>query len=961
MFKNGLGIMGITPDLVPEPLVPPVVPTLPSARVRPALHRSRRRSSSGNNSSSGGDPTKPWPSGLAGPRGSMEVGMRVVRGLDWKWGNQDDGDGHVGTVVEIGRQGSTTTPDKTVVVQWDSGTRTNYRTGYQGSYDLLLYDNAQIGVRHSNIICDSCKKHGIMGMRWKCKVCFDYDLCTQCYMNNKHDLGHAFERYETAHSQLVCLAPRQNLPRIILKGIFQGVKVVRGPDWDWGNQDGEHVELQRQESAEGHTFNQGDKVKCLLEVDILRQMQEGHGGWNPKMAEYTCRIGTVHRITDRGDVRVQYSNNIRWTFHPGALTKVNTFGVGELVRVLEDIDSVKRLQAGHGEWTDSMTPALGQVGKVLKVYADGDLRVAFNGQTWTFNPACLSAQSVEVDANLMTAENPNVSGNTVISVLEKLLSQSTDQDNPSRLVIEAAHGSANKVRELVQKYPDKVDIKNQGKTALQVAAHQGHMEVVLALLQANSSIEVKDEDGDTALHYTAFGNQAEIARLLLSKGANVNLLNNSMCTALHIAVNKGFTDVVRVLSEHSADINLQDSYGDTPMHDAIAKDFRNIIEILVVVPNIDFTQQNNRGFNLLHHAALKGNKLATEKILARARQLVDVKKEDGFSALHLAALNNHRDVAEILVKEGRCDVNIRNNRNQTPLQLAVTQGHGDLVQLLVAEGADINVEDEDGDTAMHVALSRPQLANATLTPGTTTTTQERGEGGQGSSSLYCQLSSSGLMGNTELSVGAAIACFLAQEGADINYANHKGKSPLDLVADTALLQLIKSFSEKQRLQRLQAITCGTSLSSTSLRRVHTTPNTMTNLAMPVLPGPSECLICSELALLVLFCPCQHSVACEECAHRMKKCIKCQVTITKKIRQDQTEVDCSPDSEQHNLLEQLQSRYRQMEERITCPICIDNHIKLVFQCGHASCIDCSAALKTCPICRQTIRERIQLFV
>lgn len=50
-----------------------------------------------------------------------------------------------------------------------------------------------------------------------------------------------------------------------------------------------------------------------------------------------------------------------------------------------------------------------------------------------------------------------------------------------------------------------MDIKNQGKTALQVAAHQGHMEVVLALLQANSSIKVKDEDGDTALHYTAFG------------------------------------------------------------------------------------------------------------------------------------------------------------------------------------------------------------------------------------------------------------------------------------------------------------------------------------------------------------------------------------------------------------------------------------------------------------------------
>ncbi|XP_041954145.1 E3 ubiquitin-protein ligase MIB2 isoform X2 [Alosa sapidissima] len=911
----------------------------------------------------------------------MEVGMRVVRGIDWKWGNQDEGEGHVGTVVEIGRQGSTTTPDKTVVVQWDNGTRTNYRTGYQGSFDLLLYDNAQIGVRHSNIICDGCKKHGIMGMRWKCKVCYDYDLCTQCYMNSKHDLAHPFERYETAHSQPVSLAPRQNLSRIILKGIFQGVKVVRGPDWDWGNQDGgegkigkvvdirgwdtesgrsvasvtwsngttnvyrmghkgkvdlkyvsdvqggfyykehlpnlgEHAELQRQESTDGHVFQQGDKVKCLLEVDILKQMQEGHGGWNPKMAE------------------------------------VNTFGVGELVRVLEDVESVKRLQIGHGEWTDSMASALGQVGKVLKVYADGDLRVAFGSQTWTFNPACICAQPVEVNANLMTPENPSQSGCGVSSVLEKLLSQSTEQDNPSRLVIEAARGSATKVQELVQKFSDKVDIQNQGKTALQVAAHQGHIEVVKVLLQANSDIELKDDDGDAALHYTAFGNQVEVARLLLSKEANVNLLNNSMCTALHIAVNKGFTEVVHVLTEHSADVNLQDSYGDTPLHDAIAKDFQHIIEILTSVPSIDFTLQNNRGFNLLHHAALKGNKLATKTILERARQLVDVKKDDGFSALHLAALNNHYDVAKILIKEGRCDINICNNRHQTPLQLAVTQGHVELIQLLVTEGANVNMEDEDGDTSMHVALSRETLANVMVATD--------GEG----SSLYSLLSRSGLMGNTDLNLGTAIACFLAQEGADINYANHKGKSPFDLLTNSTLQQLIKSFSEKHRLQQLQAVTCGTSGSSSSLRRVHTTPNTMTNLAMPCAPGPSECLICSELALLVLFSPCQHSVACEECAHRMKKCIKCQVTITKKIRQDQTEVDFSPgseSSEQHNLLEQLQSRYRQMEERITCPICIDSHIRLVFQCGHASCIDCSAALKTCPICRQTIRERIQLFV
>jgi hypothetical protein len=71
----------------------------------------------------------------------LEIGLRVVnifffslinnyyhhqkvRGPDWKWAQQDDGKGHVGTVVELGKPGSNTSPDKTVVVQWDSGSRT---------------------------------------------------------------------------------------------------------------------------------------------------------------------------------------------------------------------------------------------------------------------------------------------------------------------------------------------------------------------------------------------------------------------------------------------------------------------------------------------------------------------------------------------------------------------------------------------------------------------------------------------------------------------------------------------------------------------------------------------------------------------------------------------------------------------------------------------------------------------
>ena len=44
-------------------------------------------------------------------------------------------------------------------------------------------------------------------------------------------------------------------------------------------------------------FKAGDQVKVQLEVEIFRQMQEGHGGWNDQMAEVRCWLGICHSTT----------------------------------------------------------------------------------------------------------------------------------------------------------------------------------------------------------------------------------------------------------------------------------------------------------------------------------------------------------------------------------------------------------------------------------------------------------------------------------------------------------------------------------------------------------------------------------------------------------------------------------------------------------------------------------------
>ena len=50
------------------------------------------------------------------------------------------------------------------------------------------------GVYHKFVECDECKEVPVRGIRWKCDVCFDYDLCHKCYMSNKHDVAHEFIR-----------------------------------------------------------------------------------------------------------------------------------------------------------------------------------------------------------------------------------------------------------------------------------------------------------------------------------------------------------------------------------------------------------------------------------------------------------------------------------------------------------------------------------------------------------------------------------------------------------------------------------------------------------------------------------------------------------------------------------------------------------------------------------------------
>ena len=67
-------------------------------------------------------------------------GVRVLRGRDWAGGEEDGGEGHLGTV-------RASPGDGVVHVLWDTGQQSTCRAGGQrdDKFDLRVFDTATVG------------------------------------------------------------------------------------------------------------------------------------------------------------------------------------------------------------------------------------------------------------------------------------------------------------------------------------------------------------------------------------------------------------------------------------------------------------------------------------------------------------------------------------------------------------------------------------------------------------------------------------------------------------------------------------------------------------------------------------------------------------------------------------------------------------------------------------------------
>jgi ankyrin repeat protein len=221
------------------------------------------------------------------------------------------------------------------------------------------------------------------------------------------------------------------------------------------------------------------------------------------------------------------------------------------------------------------------------------------------------------------------------------------------------------------------------------AVKAGDRSAVTAALRP-STVNVPEADGTTALHWAVRGEDLETVELLLRGGADPRASNRYGVTPLSVAALNGNAALVERLLGAGADPNTTRAEGET----------------------------------VLMTAARAGSAAAVRVRLARGADVHAREQWLGQTALMLAAAENHAGVINVLV-DGGADINARSNLTNlpdlkwgvqgmsttvfprgswTPLMFAAQQGALDAVRALAARGADLDLVDPDGTTAMVLAI-----------------------------------------------------------------------------------------------------------------------------------------------------------------------------------------------------------------------------------------------------------------
>lgn len=236
----------------------------------------------------------------------------------------------------------------------------------------------------------------------------------------------------------------------------------------------------------------------------------------------------------------------------------------------------------------------------------------------------------------------------------------------------ASNGNLEVVKLLIENGAAVDAVGSKGWTALQKASVSGHVSVVTYLLDNGAYINHTNEYEETPILLAAKSNFAELVQLLISRGADLHCATTDGWTPIHLSYDD--VETTRVLMENGADANRVANYF-TPLYLAALNNYLEVIKVLVSFkPNLEIQNANKDSYHT------------------------------GFTALSIATNYGYTDAVRLLLDAG-ANVNHQCERNNFPVQYAVTFNREDLLRALMEYRPNLDLVDNDGDTALNYASS----------------------------------------------------------------------------------------------------------------------------------------------------------------------------------------------------------------------------------------------------------------
>jgi ankyrin repeat protein len=320
-----------------------------------------------------------------------------------------------------------------------------------------------------------------------------------------------------------------------------------------------------------------------------------------------------------------------------------------------------------------------------------------------------------------------------------------------------------------------------GETALMIAAAQNHGGVIPALVAHGADVDArsnplsyaKDRFGLegvvtilphgswTPLMYAAREGSLDALRALAEAGAHLDLADPDGTTALHLAILNAHFDAAALLIEKGADPNRADNSGMAALYAAV--DMNTLGEVFGRPNRAPSGSLSALGLMkvLLDHGA-NPNAGLTGPALQRAHTPGEPTLAEGATPLMRAAKNGDCASIELLLAHG-ADPQLAQKNGTTALMFSNGLGRGvsafakdyasegDLLaatKLLVAHGADVNAKSVAGLTPLHYAA---QAADAN----------------------FAQPSD-------------ALVLFLLEKGANVDVTDKQGRTPVDMALGKGL-------------------------------------------------------------------------------------------------------------------------------------------------------------------------------